>query len=437
MDAMRTGICTKVRLVAVAAVIVASAAACSSSKPTVGSKTTSANSGSTATSGEGGSPSGGETVTVGLLYDATGPASSADKTAIYGVKAGILLAKSQGYNINLVTADTTSTPAGTLAAAQKLVEEDNVVAVITESALTYTASSFLTSKRVPVIGSGQDGQEWLTATNMFANHTPDDTSKVPSTVGKLMNLLGVTNVGVVAYGVPASSAKAASGWAASAKAAGVKIGYFNANFVLGSTNVGPEVLGLKDAGVNGLIAPLAPSTTLALITGLRQQGVSLKGALLSAGYGGDLTNSGAAAVQAAQGAIVGIPFQPVEMHTAATKQFQYYLSQAGAGSGDPTLAMYNGYVDVALLTAGLKAAGTSPTHASLITALQNLRGFDATGLWGPDIKIDPGSRIPTDFNGPNNCGWMLRVVGNGFQLIPGADPICGHFISAPPVTKAD
>ena len=85
---------------------------------------------------------------------------------------------------------------------------------------------------------------------------------------------------------------------------------------------------------------------------------------------------------------------------------------------------------------GLKAAGSSPTHASLIDALQNLKGFDAAGLWGPNITIDPGSRTPTDFNGPGNCGWMTRVVGNGFQLIPGADPICGPFITAAPVTSA-
>jgi ABC-type branched-subunit amino acid transport system substrate-binding protein len=71
----------------------------------------------------------------------------------------------------------------------------------------------------------------------------------------------------------------------SAKAAGIKIGYLNASFAFGSTNVQPVALAMKAAGVDGATASVDPNTSYALITALRQAGVDLKAFLLPTGYG--------------------------------------------------------------------------------------------------------------------------------------------------------
>jgi branched-chain amino acid transport system substrate-binding protein len=242
------------------------------------------------------SSGGGRTYTIGLLTDLTGPAASGESSSVLGARAGILVARQQGYTFKLVVADTTSTPAGALAGAQKLVYQDHVFAVLADSAVTFGAASFLTSQQVPVVGAGIDGPEWATSRNMFNVVSPNSTSAVPSEFGQFFKMVGVTNLGSLGYGTPTTSADAAEGIAISAQHAGIKVGYLNAKFPLGTTNVGPEVLAMKAAGVNGMIAPVAPVTALALVTNLRQQGVRLKAALLLSGYGADLSQQGPSAV---------------------------------------------------------------------------------------------------------------------------------------------
>jgi hypothetical protein len=56
----------------------------------------------------------------------------------------VVLARRAGYTIKYVIGDTTSTPGGALTAAQKLVEQDHVFAVIAVSSLTFAAANYLT-----------------------------------------------------------------------------------------------------------------------------------------------------------------------------------------------------------------------------------------------------------------------------------------------------
>src|SRR5690349_20544954 len=103
----------KRKLLAVAAAVALAAAGCSSSKSSSG---------------------GGQTYTIGVLTDVTGAAASGNKTAVEGSQAGAVYAKRQGYTFKFVVGDTATTPAGALAAAQKLVEVDHVFAVMANSA---------------------------------------------------------------------------------------------------------------------------------------------------------------------------------------------------------------------------------------------------------------------------------------------------------------
>src|SRR5438045_2542218 len=69
---------------------------------------------------------------VGILVDQTGPASSTNKTVVDGVKAGAQYAARQGVTIKYVVGDTQTSPSAALAAAQKLVTQDHVDAVVAE-----------------------------------------------------------------------------------------------------------------------------------------------------------------------------------------------------------------------------------------------------------------------------------------------------------------
>jgi ABC-type branched-subunit amino acid transport system substrate-binding protein len=219
----------------------------------------------------------------------------------------------------------------------------------------------------------------------------------------------------------------------SAQDAGLKVGYVNANFPFGSTNVQPVALAMKGNGVNGFTASVDPNTALNLVTALRQAGVNLKVALLPTGYGGDLAQGGPGAQQAAQGVYFLSTFEPVEMHTPATQQFQSSLRAAGITT-DPTYGEYSGYTSIAMLVDGLRAAGKSPTRAGLISALSGIKNFDAAGLFGGrtlDLSQRSGFVLGLD-----NCFYVTKLSGSTFQVVSGAAPICGTVIPGKTVSAS-
>jgi branched-chain amino acid transport system substrate-binding protein len=312
-----------------------------------------------------------------------------------------------------------------MAAAQKLVDQDHVLAVVAVSGLTFAAAPFLTAQGVPVVGSPQDGPEWPGSKNMFPVFGFVDATKVATTIGQYLKLERATTAGTLAYGIVPAASEAAKSYAASAQAVGLKVGYVNAQFPFGSTNVQPVALAMKSAGVDGIATGLEPNSAFALLTALKQVGVNLRAALLATGYGGDLVQGGPGAVQAAQGASFYLSYQPVEMHTPATVKFQNALRSAGV-NGDPTFAEYMGYASVDAIVRGLQASGPNPTNASLIHGLSSVHNFDAAGLLDGHT-VDFGSRTPIAY-GPDNCLYMTKLVGSTFQLVPGADPICGTIV---------
>jgi branched-chain amino acid transport system substrate-binding protein len=411
----------KRRVLAAGVALLFVAAGCSSSSK----------SGTGGTGGTSGTGSGNHTYTIGILTDLTGPAASGNKTIVQGVQAGVVLAKRDGYTIKYVVGDTTTSPSGALSAAQKMVEQDHVFAVIAHSALAFAATTYLTQHNIPVVGAAEDGTEWQTSKNMFGVYGAVHTEAVSTTDGDFFKMQGVTTVGALGYSISPSSSESAQGAAKSAANVGLKVGFVDAAFPFGSTNVQPIALQMKSAGVDGFTATVDPNTGFALVTALRQAGVNLKVALLPTGYGGDLLQAGPGALQEAQNVYFTLTYEPVEMHTPATEQFQSDLKSVGV-TDEPTYAEYNGYLSVALLIKGLSAAGSNPTQTSLITALSNIHDWDALGMFGTH-HLDINNRTSA---GQTNCVWVTKLVGNSFQLVPGADPICGHLIPGLTVSPA-
>jgi len=372
--------------------------------------------------------------TLGLLTDLTGPAASTAKTSPQGVQAGTWLASQEGYTIKYVVADTGTNPTQVLSAAQQLVQQDHVDAVVAISALTFGAASWLTQQGVPVVGVAEDGPEWLTSMNMFSTFGPIDTTKVATTFGDFLKMEGATNVGSLGYSISPSSSESAQAAAVSAENAGLKAGYVNAAFPFGSTNVVPVAIAMKAAGIDAFTSETDPNTSFALLAALKQQGVTPKVAVLPTGYGGDIQQAGPGALQEAQGVYFLSTFEPVEMNTAATQQFQKALKAVGV-TGDPTYAEYAGYTSVALFVDGLKAAGTTgPTASQLISALASIKAFNAAGLLGSHT-LDMSDRTGL-VGGPGNCYYMTKAVNGAFVTVANADPICGTVIPGKTVSQA-
>jgi branched-chain amino acid transport system substrate-binding protein len=363
-----------------------------------------------------------------MITDLTGPGASSSAPSLQGAEARAGIANAgPGPHIKLVSADTATSPTQTLAAAQRLVEQDHVLAIIADTPVFFAAEPYLASKGIPVIGASIDGPAWNTDRNMFSILGSSDSTKVTTTIGKFLKLVGVTNVATFGLAISPAAAEGAKSAAKSAEAAGLKAGYVDPNVALGTTNVDPIVLQMKAAGADGLVSDIVTNSSYAIMESLRQHGVTMKGALLFSGYGGAMTAAGPGGQTAAQGGYFGITFEPAEMRTAATEQFQAALSKYAGYNGAPWDTQYWGYVSVDALLAGLNAAGKNPTKTSLINAMLGMRSYSAAGLLGGHtIGFAMDQRgLPA---GSQQCTFFVQWSGSSFHLVSGALPICGTVI---------
>jgi branched-chain amino acid transport system substrate-binding protein len=378
----------------------------------------------------GGNKAASGTIKLGLITDLTGPFSSSFTSAEKGIKAYVQVVNDEGgingHKLSYVVADTASTITGAQTAAQKLVQNDNVFAVVDDSAAFSGAEPYLLQQGVPVAGGAFDGPEWNDPknTNLFASTGVTDYNSVDAAVGQFMKAQGVTTCSAIGY-PNATAGPSAVAVVKSCVAAGLKNGYLNTQVPTGSTDVGAIALAIQKAGVNGIVLPVVVSTGFALLAALKQLGVKLKVALLSTGYGGDLLAS-SAAVQAGQGYMFSSVGQPVEADTPATQKMTAALAKVGVTS-TPTFAEQESYIATAAIAAGLKAAGPNPTQKSFTTALRKIHNFNADGLLSPGTVDFSNFSQNAGGAGAAGCIFAAQLEGKKFIPVQGT-PLCGKKI---------
>src|SRR5262249_4657493 len=139
---------------------------------------------------------------------------------------------------------------------------------------------------------------------------------------------------------------------------------------------------IKAAGSDGLITSIEQNTEFALVDALRNEGAPIKVVLNATGYGADLAGGGPGATRIAQGQYFLTSYEPMEMNTPATQKAAADFKKYGGITGDPTFGEYQGYLAIAALVQGLKAAGSNPTQASFINAMNGITNFNGLGLYG-------------------------------------------------------
>jgi branched-chain amino acid transport system substrate-binding protein len=217
---------------------------------------------------------GSKTITIGFVTDLTGVASSGFLTSKLGIDAYLNRVNAaggvNGYKIKYILADDTSTPTGALTAVQKLVQQDNVFAIVENSSDFFGAEQYALAQGIPVVGSAIDGPYWGDPkdTNIFASVGVTNENYTTGAAGQFMKSQGATKCASLGYASSPSSALAAAGFIKSCQMAGLTSGYLNTQFPFGSTNVGPIALAMKNAGIDGLYLPTVPSTSFALVIAL-------------------------------------------------------------------------------------------------------------------------------------------------------------------------
>jgi branched-chain amino acid transport system substrate-binding protein len=378
--------------------------------------------------GSTGTASGSKTLTIGVVSDFTGVASSTFTTDVKGVQAYVNAVNAaggiNGEKLSYVVGDTTSTPTGALTAVQELVQRDHVFAIVENSSVFYGAEAYALKADVPVVGSAIDGPIWTDPknTNLYSAVGVLNLNYIQLAEGKFEKNEGVTKCASVGYSSSVSSQQSASDFVQSCVDNGLKSGYLNLQLPFGSTDVGPIALAMKAAGVDGLYLPTSIATAFSLVAALHQDGVNLKSVVLPDGYGGDLLAS-KATVTAAQGDGFATIGAPAEANTPATKLRAANLAKVGV-TGPPTFSEQEAYLTMVALGDGLKAAGANPTQASFMKAMNAMTDYNGDGLLAPD-KISFRDYAPASY-----CLWVALLKGQSFVVAPGM-PVCGANVKPP------
>ena len=380
-------------------------------------------------------------VKLGYIFSETGVAGSTFKNSGKACQARIDRQNANGgvngRKINMEIIDDTSSAAN-LTAAQDLVQNRGVFAVVNNSSFAFLSYRYLLGAGVPIIGGGFDGTYYgqkgnediissLGSGAPFTGLTYDTTARV-------MKTLGATKTAALAYGASASSsASAKSTQEFGMPAVGLDPVYTNTTVEFGSTDVGPLVLGIKNSGANGVYLPLVAASNFAVVQGLAQNGVDMKANILATGYGQDLLDSPIASTLKSN-TVLFQTYKPVEIKNKATKQFQADLKKYAGLTGVPDYGQYTGYITCELAILGLQNAGATPTRRGFIDGLHKLGTYDQAGLACQPVSIglDTFGKFP-----PAGCAYYMQVKDGKFVVMNKGKPFTGKLVGSEAALKAN
>ena len=348
----------------------------------------------------------------GSYANSLGPFADGVKARIdaQNAKGGV-----NGRTLNLDVADDASDVSGNLAAARSLVEGKKVVGIISGSSFTSGGGDYLKQAGLPVTGYGVT-KEYETNPNFIPYTSTLDgansTTVTTSLWGQYLKSKGATTVYSVGSGTPQGAA-GATALTASSKAVGLKNGVLTTNLPQGTTNFTAEAQKAKQAGVDALALPLNPTSSLAVLSAMRQGGVAVKTSLLLAGYDPSVLKS---AGNLLDGASFVIFFSPFEEKTAAEQAYEQALSKYTKGAvGQFTMV---GYLAADLMITGIEKAGSCPSRDNILKAIDSLRGYSAGGLIAPtDFTAATRGKSPS-------CAYFVTVKSGAFVPDNNGKPIC-------------
>ncbi len=378
-------------------------------------------------------------VKIGFISSETGVAASnfvgADKACKARIDAENAKGGVNGRKIDLQTIDDKS-GSGNLTAAKDLVQNQNVFAVVNDSPFAFITWRTLKDAGVPMIGGGYDGSYYYDAGNEFMISSLGDGTPIPGITSdaatKVMKQLGAKKVAAIGYGAsPSSSETAKAVETYGADSVGLEGVYLNNALEFGSTDVGPIVLGIKNAGADGVYLPLDSNTNFAIVQALQQNGVKTKANVLATGYSQDLLDQPIAKTITPND-VMQSSYKPIELGGPAIKTFVNNLKKGGI-TGVPNYGVYTGYITCDMAITALKNAGKNPTRQSFVDGIRNANDgmYDSAGLTCKpiDLSYDHFGKISST----PGCLYYVQVKDGKFVVYNKGKPITSTTVGDPEI----
>jgi ABC-type branched-subunit amino acid transport system substrate-binding protein len=383
-----------------------------------------------------------DSVKLGFIWPGTGVAAPDFEDSAKACQARVDAQNAKGgvngRKIQLEAVDDMS-GGGNLTAAQDLVQNRHVFAVVNNSPFAFVSYRYLQGAGVPLIGIGSDGTYYGAKGNENIISALGNAAPVTGLTydydTNLAKQLGATKIGSVAFGVaPPSLASAEAVQQYAAPASGLEPVYLNTSVDFATTDVGPIVLGLKNSGADAVYLPLVSNTDLLIAQGLQQNGVPMKAVLMEGGYGQATLNSPIAKTLNSSD-IVSQIYKPVELkNDPAVKQFTSDLEKYAGITGVPDVGAYTGYIGCDLAITGLQRAGKNPTRQGFIDGLHNLGAYKPADLTCQpiDLSLKNFGKTPT-----TGCQYYLTFKHGKFVVMNNGKPYFGKLVGDPALIAAN
>jgi branched-chain amino acid transport system substrate-binding protein len=357
-----------------------------------------------------------KTISAGLLYPGSGPASKQFLGFRAGVDARFGMANAAGgvggRTLRYDWADDASSPTGNLVAAQDLVTTDHDFAVLEASATGTGSAAWLHAQDVPVLGAAADGS-WSSYPNMitWANYLAPDSPE--TVVGRFVKQHGGTKAVIISNTFIEASATYSADLTRSLSGAGVDVAASLS--IANAADVVHAVAVIRQLGANVIAGAFTSQFAAALIGGAQGNPVPLKVAISPTLYDESLLTDGG---QALAGAYAFVSMAPFELNLPAHRQYlaamSAYAPQAQVPEG---LLSLTGWIAADLFITGMKAAGPCPTRASFTAALRGLHSYSADGLVRPPADL-------SNYRKSGTCYTFVRVDPTGARYDVQPQPAC-------------
>jgi branched-chain amino acid transport system substrate-binding protein len=320
-----------------------------------------------------------------------------------------------GHRVNLLVYDDAGDPARHSAQVKEAVEQRGAVAFLTnaEAVTGQSGVSYITSKRVPVVGMS-GGENWAADSPMYfpqKSFGPGLYRLFPRTFAPVLVPKGITKWGIV-YCVEAQGCKdVAKTFADEADRLGYKLVY-QAQASIAQPDFTAECLAARNAGVQAMHVNLDQTSVERFATACSRQGYHPQYMIPSQALADRLKDDALL-----DGAIsVTDVFPWFVSGTPAVDEFRAAMKSAG-GNVPPGLGPAEGWVSGKLLEVAASNLDEPPTSAQILTGLWKVKNNTVGGITAPLTFTE---NQPTE---PYACG-ALVTTKNGEWVAPDRDITC-------------
>lgn len=318
-----------------------------------------------------------------------------------------------GRTFSLVEREAQLDPTAVTQNATELVEDEDVVALLSADPFQPAAAEYLNEQGLPVIGFAIN-QVWGQYDNMtgyngdlFPEYVPPSRSSLFSLAVDELGATRLASFGFVQSEESMASAESLAGtWERSGGESAI---VYEANF--GATDYTADAQRMLDDDIDALAGSITRDSFIQLVLAAQQAGVELVYAQTPTGYEETTLEQNGDELA---GVYLSIGFAPFELELEGHQEFLDAMEQYSPERPPRQQMAMIGYLSADLLIESIKAAGNCPSREAILEGMASLEGYDGRGLLEPwDVGASQGT--------PPLCSWALRVSDDGTAFEPQFD----------------